>query len=110
MMDMSKVLGKMREMQSKIKEAQENIEQITAEGESGASMVRATVNGKKKVIKLEIEDEIINKDDKELMSDLIVAAINKAVENVEQKVNDELKKSTSGMMPDIPGIDLSKMF
>jgi len=110
MIDMTKVMGKMKEMQAKIKEAQDNLDKITAEGESGGSMVKATVNGKKKVIKLDIEDEIITKDDKELMADLIVAAINKAIENVEEKANEEMKKSTEGMMPNIPGLDFSKMF
>lgn len=110
MIDMSKVMEKMKEMQAKIKEAQENLDKISAEGESGGSMVKATVNGKKRIIKLEIEEDIISKEDKELMSDLIVAAVNKALENVEEKANEEMKKSTEGMLPNIPGMDLSKMF
>lgn len=110
MMDMAKMLGKMKEMQDKIKEAQQNLENVTATGEAGASMVTATVNGKKKLIKLEIDEEIIKKEDKELMADLIVAAVNKAMENVEEKANEELKKSTQGFIPNIPGFDLSKMF
>jgi len=109
-MDMSKVLGKMKEMQEKIKEAQDNLENITATGESGASMVKATVNGKKKLIKLEIDDDIVKKEDKELMADLIVAAVNKAIENVEEKANEEVKKSTSQILPNIPGLDFTKMF
>lgn len=48
MMDMTNLFGKMREMQEKIKEAQQNLEKVTATGEAGASMVTATVNGKKK--------------------------------------------------------------
>jgi len=104
------MLGKMKEMQEKIKEAQDNLENITATGESGASMVKATVNGKKRVIKLEIDDDIVKKEDKELMGDLIVAAVNKALENVEEKANEELRKTTSGMIPNIPGMDFSKMF
>ena len=109
-MDMTKVLGKMKEMQDKIKEAQQNLEKVTATGEAGASMVTATVNGKKKLIRLEIDEEIIKKEDKELMADLIVAAVNKAMENVEEKANEELKKSTQDFMPNIPGLDFSKMF
>jgi DNA-binding YbaB/EbfC family protein len=97
-------------MQGKIKEAQENLEKISATGESGANMVVATVNGKKKLIKLEIDDDIVKKEDKELMSDLIVAAVNKALENVEEKASEEMKKTTSGMLPNIPGMDFSKMF
>ncbi len=110
MMDMSNLMGKVKEMQEKIKEAQENLEKITATGESGGNMVIATVNGKKKVIKLEIDDDIVKKEDKELMADLIVAAVNKAIENVEEKANDAMRKSASGVLPNIPGLDFSKMF
>lgn len=110
MMDMTNLFGKMREMQEKIKEAQQNLEKVTATGEAGASMVTATVNGKKKLIKLEIDEDIIKKEDKELMADLIVAAVNKAMENVEEKANEELKRSTQEFMPNIPGLDFSKMF
>lgn len=110
MMDMSKMLGKVKEMQEKMKEAQQNLEKITATGDAGANMVTATVNGKKKLIKLEIDDDIVKKEDKELMADLIVAAVNKAMENVEEKAAEELKKSTEGFLPNIPGLDFSKMF
>lgn len=65
---------------------------------------------KKKLIKLEIDEDIIKKEDKELMADLIVAAVNKAMENVEEKANEELKRSTQEFMPNIPGLDFSKMF
>ncbi len=110
MMDMSKMLGKVKEMQDKMKEAQQNLEKITATGDAGASLVTATVNGKKKLVKLEIDDDIVKKEDKELMADLIVAAVNKAMENVEEKAAEELKKSTEGFLSNIPGLDFSKMF
>ena len=70
------MFGKMREMQTKLKEAQDNLENITAEGESGGGMVKATVNGKKKVISIYIEDNLMTPHDKEMAQDLIVAAIN----------------------------------
>lgn len=104
------MFGKMREMQSKLKEAQDNLENITAEGESGGGMVKATVNGKKKVIAINIEDNLMTPHDKDMAQDLIVAAINNAMQNVEAKSAEEIKKSTEGMIPNIPGLDLSKMF
>ncbi len=109
-MDMSNMFGKMRDMQSKIKEVQDNLDKITAEGESGGGMVKATVNGRKKVISVTIEDSLITPQDKEMVQDLVVAAINNALQNVEAKSNDEIKKTTEGMMPNIPGLDFSKMF
>jgi DNA-binding YbaB/EbfC family protein len=109
-MDMSNMFGKMREMQTKLKEVQDNLEKITAEGESGGGMVKAIVNGKKKVISVQIEDSLMNQEDKEMVQDLVVAAVNHALQNVEAKSNEEIKKTTEGMMPNIPGLDFSKMF
>lgn len=109
-MDMSNMFGKMREMQTKLKEAQENLDKITAEGESGGGMVKAIVNGRKKILSVVIEESLMTPHDKEMAQDLVVAAINNALENVELKSNEEIKKTTEGMMPNIPGLDLGKMF
>ena len=73
-------------------------------------MVKAVVNGKKKLISIELEESLIKPEDREMLQDLIVAAVNKAIEEVELKANEEMRKSTEGMMPNIPGLDLSKMF
>jgi hypothetical protein len=72
-------------------------------------MVRVTVNGKKQLVKIEIEDDIFDKNDKELMQDLVVAATNKAIEEAEIRAKEELKKSTQGILPDIPGFDLNNL-
>ena len=109
MFDMMQLLGKMKEVQAKLKEAQENLANITETAEAGAGMVKATVNGKKQVIKLEIDNDIINVDDKEMMQDLIIAAINKALQDVEVLARAEIKKNTSGILPNIPGLDLSNI-
>lgn len=107
---MANMFGKMREMQTKLKEVQENLDHITAEGESGGGMVKVVVNGRKKVISISIEDSLMTPDDKEMVQDLVVAAINIALQNVEAKSSEEIKKTTEGMMPNIPGLDFSKMF
>lgn len=109
MKDMFKMMGKVREMQSKLKEAQEELENITVEAEAGAGMVKATVNGKHRVVKLDIDDDLIKPDDKEMMNDLIIAAVNKAMEQVEEKSREHLQQSTAGFMPNMEGLDLDKM-
>lgn len=108
--DIFGLAGKMKEMQARMQEAQENLGKITETGEAGAGMVKATVNGKKQVLKIEIDDELLKDNDKEILQDLIVAATNKALDNVEEKAKEELKKSTEGLMPNIPGMDLGSMF
>lgn len=107
MFDMMKMMGKMKEVQAKIKEAQDNLVHLRAEGESGAGMVKATVNGKKELIGLDIDNDLLKPDDKEVMQDLIVAAVNKAIQEMDVKAKEEIKKSTDGMLPNIPGLDLS---
>ncbi|MDZ7606046.1 MAG: YbaB/EbfC family nucleoid-associated protein [Cyclobacteriaceae bacterium] len=108
-MDITNMFGKIKEMQTKLKEVQENLDRITAEGESGGGMVKALVNGRKKVIKIDIEESLLSPDDKTMLQDLVVAAINVALQNVEVKSNEEIQKTTQGIIPNIPGFDLSKM-
>jgi nucleoid-associated protein EbfC len=110
MFDMMGMLGKVKDLQAKMKEAQESLGSIIETGESGAGMVRATVNGKKQLLKIEIDEDLIRPEDREVLQDLVVAATNKALENIEDKVKDHLQKATQGLMPNIPGMDLGGMF
>jgi len=109
MFDMMKMMGKMKEVQAKMKEAQDNLVRVQATGEAGGGMVKATVNGKKQVISIDIDAAILRTDDKVLVQDLVVAAINKANEEVEVLAKEELKKTTDGLLPNIPGMDLSSL-
>lgn len=109
MLDMMKMLGKVKEVQAKMKEAQENLSHITTTSEAGAGMVSATVNGKKELIDLKIDESLFTPEDKDMLKDLIVAAVNKAISDVDILAKEEIKKSTEGMMPNIPGFDLSSM-
>lgn len=109
MKDMFNMLGKVKEMQAKLQEAQEGLANITAEGEAGGGMVKAVVNGKRQVVKIDVDDELIVPADKEMMQDLIVAAINKAMNDVEERAQAHLQSSTEGFMPNIPGFDLDNL-
>ncbi len=109
MFDMMKMMGKMKEVQAKMKEAQDNLVRVQATGDAGGGMVKATVNGKKQVISIDIDATILRTDDKILVQDLVVAAVNKANEEVEVLAKEELKKTTDGLLPNIPGIDLSSL-
>ncbi len=107
MFDMMKMMGKVKEVQSKMKEAQAQLKDIRVKGESGGGLVIATSNGKKELINLEIDTSLINPEEKDMLCDLIIAATNKAVYEAEIAAKDHIKKSTEGMIPDIPGFDLS---
>ena len=109
MFDMMKMMGKVKEVQARMKEAQENLVHLKVSGESGGGMVKATVNGKKQVIEIDIDPAILKAEDKVLIQDLVIAAINIASDKAEVMAKEELKKSTEGMLPNIPGMDLSSL-
>ena len=110
MFDMMKMMGKVKEMQAKMQEAQSKLEYIQETGEAGAGMVKATVNGKKQVISIDIDESLMTKADKETVQDLTVAAINMAMDKADVSAKEEIRKSTEGIMPNIPGMDLGSMF
>jgi DNA-binding YbaB/EbfC family protein len=109
MFDMMKMMGKMKEVQGRIKEAQDNLVRVNASGESGGGMVKVIVNGKKQVISIDVDPAILRAEDKVLVQDLIIAAVNKASEEVEILAKEEIKKATEGLLPNIPGMDLSSL-
>ena len=110
MFDMMKMMGQVKEMQAKMKEAQDKLGFIEATGEAGAGMVKATVNGKKQVLSIDIDESLMSKDDKQMAQDLTVAAINNAIDKVEILAKEEIKKNTEGILPNIPGMDFGSMF
>jgi DNA-binding protein YbaB len=99
MFDLMGMMGKVKEAQAKIKEAQSKLHLITAIGESGAGLV-----------KVDIDESLLSPKEKEMLSDLIVAATNIAMQSIDLKIKTEMKAATDGMMPNIPGMDLGSMF
>ena len=106
-MDMFNMMGKVKELQARLKEAQDKLVHVKATGESGGGMVKAVVNGKKQLISVDIDPSLLKGDDKGILQDLIVAAVNKATEEAEDLAKEELRKSTDGVLPNIPGLDFS---
>ena len=71
--------------------------------------MKATVNGKKQLIAIDVDSSLLKAEDKIILQDLIVAAVNKATEEAEVMAKEEMRKSTEGLLPNIPGLDLSGM-
>lgn len=84
-------MQKAKEMQENMKKIQENQMNIETTGESGAGLVIIKMNGKYNVKNIKIDSSLL-KEEKEIMEDLIVAAINNAVQKIEEKKNDNIKK------------------
>ena len=100
MTDFNKILEKAKEIESKVKESQEKIKNIKAEGSSCGGEVTVVLNGDGEIERLFISDSLF-KDDKSLLEDLIIAAHNNAKNNLKSKTSDELSKVTGGF--GIPG-------
>lgn len=99
------MIGKVRNMQDDMKRMREELENTVIEGESGAGMVKVTMTGDNKLRKIEIDDTILT--DKAMMQDLVVAAVNNALDKVQEKLSENMKNIQSGI-PNIPGLDLFK--
>jgi DNA-binding YbaB/EbfC family protein len=100
MTDFTKILDKAKELEAKMKESQENIKKIRAEGVSGSNSVSITLDGEGEMQKIDISKETL-KEEKAIVEDLIVAAHNKAKEQLKTKTSEEISKATGGF--GIPG-------
>ena len=100
MNDFSKILEKAKEIETKVKESQQKIKNIRAEGVSGGGSVKVILNGDGEMEKLQLSDQLL-KEDKNFIEDLIIAAHNNAKNNLKSKTSDELSKVTGGF--GIPG-------
>ena len=100
MTDFKKILDKAKELENKMKESQEKIKKIKAEGVSGTNSIKIILDGEGEMQKIEISDEIL-KEKKTIIEDLIVAAHNNAKAQLKSKTSEEISKATGGF--GIPG-------
>ena len=102
MIDITKLLGPLKEAEEKLKVLEEQTSQLQATGESGGGCVKATVDGRKQILKIEIDKEVIDPREKEILQDLIVAAVNIAVTKVDEKVKEEVRKNSNKFLSTMP--------
>lgn len=95
--DMGKMMKAAQEMQTKMQDLQEELHSMTVTGESGAGLVKATATAKGELTALDIDPSIFNPDEKEVVEDLILAAIKDAQSKASDKAQDEMRKLTESM-------------
>jgi len=95
--DMAGMMKKAQEMQKQMGQLQEDLHDIMVVGESGAGLVKATASAKGELKALDIDPSIFNGDDKEVVEDLILAAIKDAQGKASDKAQEEMAKLTEGM-------------
>ena len=99
MPDLTDLISQAKKMQEKMKETQEALKKIEVEGISGGNAVKVIMNGEGELKKISIEDVLL-KESKEIIEDLIVAAHNDAKSKLKKKTTEEISKVTGGI--DLP--------
>jgi DNA-binding YbaB/EbfC family protein len=96
------VMKQAQQMQQKIARLQQELEGREVEAAAGGGMVTAIVNGKQQLVNLKIEKDVVDPDDVEMLEDLITAAINEAIKQSQEMMQQEMGKVTGGM--NLPGL------
>jgi hypothetical protein len=99
------MLKQARDIQKRIEEVQADLEDISISAESGGGLVSVVINGKQEVLELNISEEALG-EDKELLEDLIISALNKALGESQEEMQSKMNAVTGGMLGGlkIPGM------
>lgn len=108
---MADMFGKISNMQAKMKEVQDRLSEVIVEAEAGGGMVTVKANGKREIISIVLDKDVIDPDDKEMIEDLVVAGVNKALEKAEEAAKVKMQEVYKDIIPGggIPGMDMSKL-
>jgi DNA-binding YbaB/EbfC family protein len=101
--NMGNLMKQAQKMQAEMQRLQAEAETQTAEGNAGGGLVKAVCSGKNLVVSLEIDPKAIDPNDKEMLQDLIISAINQALTSVQEDIRSQMEKITGGM-GGIPGL------
>ena len=102
--DLGNLMKQAQQMQANMQKAQEEVARLEVEGAAGGGLVKVTMNGQHEVRRVHIDDSLVG-DDKDMLEDLLAAAINDAVQRVEVESKEKMSKVTAGI-PLPPGMKL----
>ena len=105
MVNLGNMMKQAKELQKKMSEAQEKLNQIEVEGSAGGGMVKVTATAKGEIKKIHLDDSLLSNNEKEILEDLIIAAINDSKLKGETVAQEEMKSLTGGL-PLPPGMKL----
>jgi DNA-binding YbaB/EbfC family protein len=101
--NLGQMLKQVQQMQAKMQEVQTELEKAEVEATSGGGMVKVVCNGKNEIVSIKIDPEVVNKDDVEMLQDLVLAAVNSAREKVQEMQTEKMSALTGGL--NIPGLN-----
>ncbi len=96
------IMKQAQQMQQRIARVQQELEGREVEATSGGGMVTALVNGKMQLVSLKIEKDVVDPEDIEMLQDLVSAAVNEAMKQSQEMMQEEMGKVTGGM--NLPGM------
>jgi len=100
--DLQKMLGQVKQMQSQM---QEKLQKLSVEASAGGGMVTVKMNGQKQVLEVNIDPEVLSGGDREMLQDLVLAAVNEASRKVDAEIQQQMSSLTGGLnLPRIPGL------
>ena len=88
-----------QELQKKLERVQEELGDMEVEATAGGGMVKVVANGKQDILSIQIDPEVVNPEDKEMLEDLVLAAVNEALRKSRELAAEEMGKVTGGIMP-----------
>ena len=95
--NMNNIMKQAQKMQKQMEEATRALEETEAEATSGGGAVTVKVSGKKEILSIKIEEEVVDPDDVEMLEDLIMAAVNEALRQVDEANTSAMSKLTGGL-------------
>ncbi|MFD1416266.1 YbaB/EbfC family nucleoid-associated protein [Oceanobacillus jeddahense] len=100
--NMNNMMKQMQKMQKKMMKAQDELHEMSFEASAGGGMVTVRANGKKEITDVEVKEEVVDPDDIEMLQDLILAATNDVLTQIDEKTNATMGQFTKGM--NMPGM------
>lgn len=100
--NMNKLMKQVQKMQKDMVKLQDELKERTVEATAGGGVVKVAANGKKQLVSIEIDPEVVDQEDVEMLQDLIIAAANEALQKAEDMVTEEMGKLTGGL--NMPGL------
>ena len=100
--NLGSLMKQVQDMQSKMTEVEEELAKISVEGSAGGGMVTVVANGKQDILSIEIDPDVFTADEREMVQDMIVAAVNQALETSRELRVEKFSQLTGGLK--IPGL------
>lgn len=99
---MTDILKQVQKVQEKMQRVQDELGNLRVEGSAGGGMVTAVANGKQEILEIHIDKQVVDPEDVEMLEDLVVAAVNQALEKAQEMANQETGKAFGGLLGNLP--------